>query len=105
MLVLRQHMQGEEVAGMNVPRDQPHLTSARYTAGWAEALLLFHICLKMEGLPPSTIIQAFASTKSTSYVIQTLQVQVSPEDSFRAAPRGHSGSPRVLQALKPPSPL
>ncbi|PON27529.1 hypothetical protein TGAM01_v203296 [Trichoderma gamsii] len=30
MLVQRQHMQGEEVvAGMNVPRDQPHLTSAR----------------------------------------------------------------------------
>lgn len=97
---VRQHMQGEEVAGMNVPRDQPHLTSARYTAEWARALfLLVHFCLRIEGFPPFTIIQAFVSSKSTSYVIRTLQVQVSHEASFRAAPRGHSGSP------KPPSPL
>lgn len=91
-LFLRQQMQGEEVAGMNVPRDQSHLTSAWYTAKRARALFLTHLCLRIKRFPPSTIIRAFVSSKPTSYVNHTLQVQVSHEASFQEASRGHSGS-------------
>lgn len=93
MLVQRQHMQGEEVAGMNVPRDQPHLTSAGTPPTGRAPFLLFHVCLRIEGFPPFTIIRAFASSKSPRYVIQTLQVQVSHEARFQQRLEAIQGPP------------
>lgn len=109
MLVQRQHMQGEEVvAGMNVPRDQPHLTSARYTADCKSAFPSFSHLLKNRGASTlhhhsslrSVKIYKLRDTNFTGASFPQSLVSSSASRSFRVPPSPQASVSAMMLSLQ-----